>query len=61
MPSLDDVTSTHLPQLPPRRADTHKGDYGRALLVGGSRGMAGAIAERVRADVPVAAVEAATA
>lgn len=33
-----------LPRLPPRRAEGHKGDYGRALLVGGSRGMAGAIA-----------------
>jgi ADP-dependent NAD(P)H-hydrate dehydratase len=32
-----------LPKLPPRRADSHKGDFGRALLIGGSRGMAGAI------------------
>src|SRR4051794_17488372 len=32
-----------LPQLPPRRPDSHKGDFGRALLIGGSRGMAGAI------------------
>jgi len=40
---LADVTATSLPQLPPRRADSHKGDYGRALLVGGSRGMSGAI------------------
>ncbi len=31
-----------LPQLPPRRADAHKGDFGTALIVGGSRGMAGA-------------------
>jgi NAD(P)H-hydrate epimerase len=28
----------------PRAADSHKGTYGRALLIGGSRGMAGAIA-----------------
>lgn len=35
--------SLPLPQLPKRRTDSHKGDYGRALLVGGSRGMAGAI------------------
>src|SRR6476659_7680527 len=34
----------NLPQLPPRSADAHKGDFGRALLIGGSRGMAGAIA-----------------
>ena len=33
-----------LPATAPRRADSHKGDYGRALLVGGSRGMSGAIA-----------------
>src|SRR5690349_24607360 len=33
-----------VPQLPPRLPDAHKGDFGRALLIGGSRGMAGAIA-----------------
>jgi NAD(P)H-hydrate epimerase len=32
-----------LPRLPPRRPAAHKGDFGRALLIGGSRGMAGAI------------------
>jgi ADP-dependent NAD(P)H-hydrate dehydratase len=32
-----------LPQLQPRTPDSHKGDFGRALLIGGSRGMAGAI------------------
>jgi NAD(P)H-hydrate epimerase len=41
--SLTDVTDTPLPQLPPRRPDSHKGDYGRALLAGGSMGMSGAI------------------
>ena len=35
---------SELPQLQPRSPDSHKGDYGRALLVGGSRGMSGAIA-----------------
>ena len=40
---LDDQTHTPLPALPPRRADSHKGDYGRALVVGGSRGLSGAI------------------
>lgn len=44
MAELDDVTESPLPVLPPRAADSHKGDYGRALLVGGSRGMCGAIA-----------------
>lgn len=33
-----------LPSLPPRKPDSHKGDYGRVLLIGGSQGMAGAIA-----------------
>ncbi|MBM3999753.1 MAG: NAD(P)H-hydrate dehydratase [Planctomycetes bacterium] len=32
-----------LPSLPPRRAESHKGDYGRVLVIGGSRGMAGAV------------------
>lgn len=31
-------------RLPPRATDSHKGDFGRALLIGGSRGMAGSIA-----------------
>ena len=39
---MQDVSSTPLPQLAPRQADSHKGDYGRALIIGGSRGMAGA-------------------
>ena len=29
--------------LPRRKPDSHKGDYGRVLLIGGSRGMAGSI------------------
>jgi ADP-dependent NAD(P)H-hydrate dehydratase len=33
-----------LPRLPARRPDSNKGDFGRALVVGGSRGMTGAIA-----------------
>jgi NAD(P)H-hydrate epimerase len=41
---LIDVTNMPLPCLAARRPDSHKGDYGRALLVGGSRGMSGAIA-----------------
>jgi ADP-dependent NAD(P)H-hydrate dehydratase len=49
--SLTDVTNTPLPRLASRRADSHKGDYGRALLVGGSRGMAGAIALAGRATL----------
>lgn len=32
-----------LPRLAPRTPDSHKGDFGRALLIGGSQGMAGAL------------------
>src|SRR5438128_107621 len=41
--NLEDVTTSPLPTLRPRVADSHKGDFGRALLIGGSRGMSGAI------------------
>jgi len=34
----------HLPSLPRRAADAHKGTFGRVLVVGGSRGMVGAVA-----------------
>ncbi len=33
---------TEVPRLPERRADAHKGDFGRVLVVAGSCGMAGA-------------------
>ncbi len=33
-----------LPALPQRHAESHKGDFGSALLIGGGRGMAGAVA-----------------
>ncbi len=36
--------SAILPKLKQRRAETHKGDYGRVLVIGGSRGMSGAAA-----------------
>ncbi len=39
---LADVSDEPLPSLAPRCAESHKGDYGRVLIVGGSRGMAGA-------------------
>jgi ADP-dependent NAD(P)H-hydrate dehydratase len=35
---------TDLPHPPPRPADAHKGSFGRALLICGSRGMSGAAA-----------------
>jgi NAD(P)H-hydrate epimerase len=44
MKTLEDQTLSPLPILAPRRPDSHKGDFGRALLIGGSRGMSGAIA-----------------
>lgn len=37
------MSDSPLPHLPKRETESHKGDYGRALLVGGSRGMSGAI------------------
>src|SRR5262245_60056153 len=39
-----DAAAAPLPRLAPRKPDSHKGDYGRALLIGGSSGMAGAVA-----------------
>ena len=42
--TLQDHSSSPLPQLAPRRPDSHKGDFGRVLVVAGSRGMAGAAA-----------------
>jgi NAD(P)H-hydrate epimerase len=48
---LDDQTHARLPYLPPREPDSHKGNYGHALLIGGSRGMAGAIALTGRATL----------
>ena len=41
MNTNDDVS---LPRLPPRHPASSKGDFGLALVVGGSRGMAGAVA-----------------
>ena len=41
---LVDVTQNSLPTLSTRAAESHKGDYGRVLVIGGSRGKAGAVA-----------------
>src|SRR5450432_3487053 len=43
MDAPNDISSSPVPTLPPRQPDSHKGDFGRALLVGGSRGLSGAI------------------
>jgi ADP-dependent NAD(P)H-hydrate dehydratase len=39
-----DQTEDRLPRLAERDPQSHKGDFGLALIVGGSRGMAGAVA-----------------
>lgn len=44
MASDSAMPDSPLPTLPPRRPESHKGSFGRALLLGGSRGMSGAIA-----------------
>lgn len=44
MTGTADTSEFPLPQLPPRAQDSHKGDFGRALFIGGSRGMSGAVA-----------------
>jgi len=40
---MTDPTTPPLPRLPRRPADAHKGLFGSALIVGGSRGMTGAV------------------
>lgn len=38
----DSINSADLPPFPPRKSSQHKGDFGRVLIVAGSRGMSGA-------------------
>jgi ADP-dependent NAD(P)H-hydrate dehydratase len=40
--ALNDVTNEPIVTLAPREAEGHKGTYGRVMIVGGSRGKAGA-------------------
>jgi NAD(P)H-hydrate epimerase len=42
MPAAPLVLVSAVPPLPPRAPDSHKGDFGRVLIVAGSRGMSGA-------------------
>jgi len=44
MTAKNPQTDPPLPKLPEREDDAHKGDFGFVLIVGGSRGMAGAVA-----------------
>src|SRR5207253_5540123 len=43
-PAPEPEIVTQLPVLPARAADSNKGDFGRVLVVAGSRGMSGAAA-----------------
>ena len=43
------MVKRHISQVPPRREDTHKGDFGHVLVVAGSRGMTGAASLASRA------------
>lgn len=50
------ITASMLrPLLPPRRKNSHKGDYGRLLIVAGSRGMTGAAVLAARAALKAGA------
>ena len=49
------MTSEPPVRLPTRKAAAHKGNFGRALLVGGSRGMSGSIALSAIASLRVGA------
>ncbi len=40
---------THIPTLPPRKSDAHKGDFGKICIIAGSLGMSGAAAIAGRA------------
>lgn len=42
IPAAEIEIVERLPSLPPRRADSNKGSFGRVLVVAGSRGMSGA-------------------
>ncbi|EMI27635.1 NAD(P)H-hydrate dehydratase [Rhodopirellula europaea] len=45
MPSIETQSTSPPPlRIPHREASAHKGNFGRVLLIGGSRGMAGSIA-----------------
>ena len=44
METCFDLPCPPLPKLAARREDSHNGDFGHALFIGGSRGMSGAIA-----------------
>lgn len=49
------ITDSILQKLPRRRHDSHKGDYGHVLIVGGNSGMAGAVALAAKATLSAGA------
>ena len=49
--NICDLTKKNASKFPERTPDSHKGDYGRVLLIGGSFGMSGAIALAGRAAI----------
>jgi NAD(P)H-hydrate epimerase len=56
MDRITNITAAYLwPFLPPRCGNTHKGDYGRALIIAGSRGMTGAAVLAARAALKAGA------
>lgn len=50
-PTLHLRKITRLTKIPPRKPDAHKGDFGRVLIIGGSRGMIGAPALAANAAI----------
>ena len=46
-----ELTNESVPKFPERKRDSHKGDYGRVLIIGGSFGMSGAVALAGRAAI----------
>lgn len=53
---LINITAEYLrPFLPPRGKNSHKGDYGKVLIIAGSRGMTGAAALAARAALKAGA------
>lgn len=52
---MKEATVDSLPMLFPRRVESHKGNFGHALVIGGSLGMAGAVALAARAALRMGA------
>ena len=55
LPETLGLPTPALPVLAARAADSHKGSFGHALVIGGSRGMAGSISLTTRAALQTGA------